>query len=489
MDLKETLKKINKDREKKEACFVFACWGNPDLYSEYKDININGDKTLRNEDAKFYWNLGRAMYEQGIRHFDAITLETFLSDQPEIKKKYDRYGGYQPIKDLEELIDCDNVASYYDSITKMNSLVCIAEKYEDLFNNKIEQLSAASNDDVYEIFEALNNSIAMSSSHGVEVEDLVIDEDFIESCKKGDSNGIYYGNACPILNYITLGLPLGDCYLISGASGGGKTSFAFENMAVALANNGTPVVVFSNEMKSKAYKHLLLIHILTHDLNYYKLTRKKLKIGKFSEEEEEMIKKAAEISQKKYNNIKFVKLFDNNTTILMQYMKKLALKGYKCFIWDTFKNDDISNGKEEWLQLLKNSRRVFNLVSKLDVSMVMTFQQALYTTNQRFLDASCLAGSKQVKEVVSELIMMRRLWNDEYTGEKNDCRAWRWDKEHNRKDYISLDPEKKYVVIFINKTRNDEDSNQIIYQWDAQWNKWNELGYCTIKNDHRGGSV
>ena len=94
-----------------------------------------------------------------------------------------------------------------------------------------------------------------------------------------------------------------------------------------------------------------------------------------------------------------------------------------------------------------------------------------------------------MKEVVSELIMMRRLWNDEYTGEKNDCRAWRWDKENNRKDYITLDPEKRYIVVFINKTRNDEDSNQILYKWDAQWNKWNEIGYCTIKNDHTGGSL
>ena len=486
MDLQETLKIINKDREKKEACFVFACWEDPFLYEEYKDINTNGDKTLRNDDAKFYWNLGRMLYDQGIRHFDAITLETFLSDQPEIKKKYDRYGGYQSIKELEELIDCENVTSYYDAITKMNSLSTIAEKYEDLFTNKIEQLTTMSNDDVYGAFEVLNSSIAMSSAHGVEVEDLIIDNNYIDRCKKGESNGIYYGNACPILNYTTLGLPLGDCFLIVGASGGGKTSFAFENMGISLSENGTPVAIFSNEMKSEAYRHLLMAHILTHDLNYYKLTRKKIKIGKFNEEETEMMKKATEISQKKYKNIKFIKLFDNNTTVLMKHMKKLAHKGFKCFIWDTFKNDDVSNGNDEWLQLLKNSRRVFNLVSKLNVSMVMTFQQALHTTNQRYLDASCLAGSKQVKEVVSELIMMRRLWSDEYTGEKNDCRAWTWDKENQKRDYLTLDSEKRYIVVFINKTRNDEDANQILYRWDAQWNKWTEMGYCTIKNDHRG---
>ena len=486
MNLRLALEKINKDREKQEACFVFSCWEDPGLYDEYKDVNANGDKTLKNDDAKFYWELGRMMHDQGIKRFDAITLEAFLSNKESTRKKYEQYGGYQTIRDLEELIDSDNVSSYYDAITKANSLSVVAEKYEDLFTNKLDQLATISNDDVYGIFEVLNSSIAMSSGHGVEIEDLDVSDAFIERCKKGEANGISYGSACPILNYITLGLPLGDCYLITGSSGCGKSSFVFDNMAILLAVNNTKVVIFANEMKADAYRHLLLVHILTHEFKYYDITRKKLKLGKFTDEENEMIQKAIEVFKQKYNNIKFVKLFDNNTTVLIKYLKKFAHKGVKCFIWDTFKNDDISDGKEEWLQLLKNSRKVFNQVSALNVSMVMTFQQALYTTNQRFLDASCLAGSKQVKEVVSELIMMRRLWSDEYTGEKNDCRAWRWDKVNKTKEYLTLDPEKKYTVIFINKTRNDEDNNQILFQWDAPWNHWRELGYCTIRNEHKG---
>ena len=49
---------------------------------------------------------------------------------------------------------------------------------------------------------------------------------------------------------------------------------------------------------------------------------------------------------------------------------------------------------------------------------------------------------------------------------------------------ITLDKDKTYVVGFLNKTRNDEDGQTIIFQFDGAWNTWRELGYCTITNDH-----
>ena len=50
---------------------------------------------------------------------------------------------------------------------------------------------------------------------------------------------------------------------------------------------------------------------------------------------------------------------------------------------------------------------------------------------------------------------------------------------------IELDPEKTYYVCFVNKTRNDEGDRQILYEWRGAWNRWYEIGYCTIRNDHR----
>lgn len=485
MDLQKTLDRINSGRERTEGCFVFSVWKEPSLYEDFKDVNVGKDKTLINEDAIFYWNLGKAMYQSGLKNFDAISIEEFLTNKKEAKKHFDEFGGYSTVKELKDLSDPENVNAFYDKLCKDNALMMMAKNYEEIFTKKLSAFDNLSSEDVYNTFDALNNKIAISGVTNSKIEDLVITQEYLDNNENGENIGLQYGKAAPLLNYTTLGLPLGDITLISGFSGTGKTSFVFENMVIPISENSL-VTIFSNEMRIISYQELLLSHILTRDLDYWNLTRKKIKQGKYTDEDKEMLQKAIEISETKYH-IKFVKLFDNDTSTIMKYMKQLARQGCQCFIWDTFKGDDISDGSEAWLQLLMNSRKIFNLVSKLNVALVCTFQLALYTTNQRYLDASCLSSSKQIKEVVSELLMMRRLWSDEYTGEKADCKAYHFDQTTKKKELITLDSEKQYIVVFINKTRNDESDRELLYEWNSRFNKWNEIGYCIIRNDHKGG--
>lgn len=484
MDLKKTLAKINEGREKIEACFVFACWSDPELYEDYKTVNVGKDETLKNEDAQFYWILGMNMYQQGIRKFDHISIEAFLSNNKKIKSKFEAYGGYQTVKELQDLVNPDNVSGYFDKIARMNSLSAMAEKSEELFTN-VDRFQNATNEDIYDAFELLNNSVSLQTGHDSKIEDLKITQEYIDECQSGENVGLNYGENAPLLNYITLGVPLSDVYLFAAHSGAGKTSFIFENMVLPISKT-TPVAIFSNEMKISAYQNMLMAHILTTDLDYWKLTRKKIKIGKYTDEDLEMIAKAKEISETKYNNIKFVKVFENDTDTMCKFIKKLAHMGIRYVVWDTMKGDDIVDGSDAWYQLLMNSRKIFNLVSKLGIAMTCTFQLALYTTNQRYLDASCLSSSKQIKEVVSELIMMRKLWADEYTDEKYDCKAFKYKKDSKMiKEMIKLDKEKTYYVCFVNKTRNDEGDRQVLYEWKSAWNRWYEVGYCNIRNDHR----
>lgn len=81
----------------------------------------------------------------------------------------------------------------------------------------------------------------------------------------------------------------------------------------------------SNEMQVRAYKQLLAVHILTKDLDYWKITRKHLKTGNFTDEQNEMLRKAAKISQEKYKNIKFVKMFDNDTSRVVKTIRNARM--------------------------------------------------------------------------------------------------------------------------------------------------------------------
>ena len=486
MDKEKTLEQINKDREKTEAAFVFCMWKDPELFGDYLSINDGKIKTLKNEDAVFYYNLGKAMYQQGYKSFDNITVTTFIDNKKEIKKKFEEYGGYREVNNLMQLVSPENIEAFYDKICRMNSLSTLCTKYDEIFGD-VKRFDNASNSEVYDTFDLINNSVALNTGSGAEIETLEITDDFIKELNNGEDFGLNYGKNAPILNYTTLGIPRGDVSMFAGHSGCGKSSFIFENLIIPFIEQNIDCAILSNEMRSKVYKLLLLAHVLTHDLNYWKLTRKKLKIGKFSDEDMAMIKQAQIIINEKYSNIKFIKLQSDNINVIFQHIKRLAHQGTVCFAWDTMKSDEVFD-ESMWQALLMNSRRLYHLADNLNISIVVTYQLALYTVNQRWLDASCLANGKQIKEVFSEMIYMRQLWQDEYTGKKYDCKPFKYKKDNNKiKEYFDLKEDKKYMVCFVDKTRNDEDKITVLFEWQGAWNQWREIGYCTIVNDHRGG--
>lgn len=487
MELNTLLDKINERRGETEAPFVFCLWKNPDLYDDYKFVNEKDDDIIRDEDAKFYFNLGRGLYNEGYRNFDNISVYTFLKDKPAVQKKFEEYGGYREVEEFKGLVNDENIHAYFDKIAKLNILDEMCKTTFSSFE-KLERFEKMSSQQIYDFFEYKLNSISIGATHDVEEENLIIDDKFVAECNSGDTVGISYGRRCPLLNYLTLGVPLGDMFMIAGHSGAGKSSFAFENMILPMTQDGVKVSIVSNEMRSKDYKVMLLVHILTKELNYWGLTRKQIKIGNFTEEQREMISRAQKISEEKYSNLKFVKLFDNDVTKVMKYIRMNAKKGYQVFLWDTMKSDD-SLDEKMFLQLLVNSRKIFQLASKENISIITTYQLALYTVNQRYLDAGCLANGKQIKEVFSEMVYMRTLWDDEYTGQKYDCKPYTLvrnseGKYTGVKRFIELNPEKKYIVVFLDKTRNDEDKQQVLYEVNGRFNSWNEIGRCNIVNEH-----
>ena len=485
MDKDLVLNEINKDRDRSEAAFVFCLWKDPSLYGDYLAINDGKVKTLKDKDAVFYYNLGKAMYLQGFKSFDNITVTTFINNKKEVKRTFDEYGGYKEVNSLMQLVNPDNIEAYFDKICRMNSLSLICTKYDEIFSD-VKRFDNASNNDVYEAFDLINNSVALTTNMAAGIEDLVVTDDDIADFQKGEDVGLQYGKYAPILNYTTLGAPLGDCYLIGGHSGCGKSSFIFENMIIPFTENGIQCAIISNEMRSKVYKILLLAHVLTQELNYWTLTRKKIKMGQYTDEDLEMIKKAQKIIEEKYSNIKFVKLQSDSISVVFQHIKRLAHQGTVCFAWDTMKSDEVFD-ESMWQSLLMNSRKLYHLADNLNISIIVTYQLALHTVNQRWLDAACLANGKQIKEVFSEMVYMRPLWQDEFTGQNFDCKPWKFKKDSagKIKEQIDLDPDKKYMVCFVDKTRNDDDKKTILFRWDGTWNHWSEVGYCTILNDHR----
>jgi hypothetical protein len=127
------------------------------------------------------------------------------------------------------------------------------------------------------------------------------------------------------------------------------------------------------------------------------------------------------------------------------------------------------------------------VAEKENVGIIITMQLAIYMEVTRYLSAACLSGAKGVKEIVSELVLTRQIWEDEFAGGKYDIKPYKFKRDSNGKytkikEEIVLNPEKKYMILFLDKTRNDEGDTTLLYQFDGAWNKWTELGYCSPKH-------
>ena len=497
MDLQKTLKEINQGREKIECAFVFCCWRNPELFDMYSHVNVNNDKTLQNEDAKFYWAMGRAMRKAGLNKFDMISVDTFLTGKDKAQKKFEKYGGYQSVSEIMSVVKEANVDSYYQTLAKMTSLETWATKTDELLSD-VRKFDWLSNDDVYNAFEEINNSISINTSYDERIENLAIEDSFLEHLEEGQDVGFNYGRYCPLLNYITLGIAPGSLYMVGAHSGSGKTSMIFENMVMGLhyQEGVGKIGIISNEMKIETYRHFLLIHILTKDMKYYGLTRKQLKIGKFNEEQKEKLAEAIERSRTDYSDIEFVKLYDNSTPKIMKYITQMAHRGAGVVVYDTLKANTYTGNKSLWETLLSDSRKLFQLCSRLNIALVTSYQLALHTQNIRYLDATCLSNAKQVKEVYETITYLRPVWEDERDPEsKYYIKPWRFKKDEKYqyakdengkriKETIQLDPEEKYMIVFVDKTRSDEDKQTLLYRWRGRFNDWREEGFCTVTNMH-----
>lgn len=468
-----------------EGNFVMTLWKQPEYFFDYE---INSDIDLLTDDGKFYYSLGFNMVKKGHKVLDELSILTFLNDNSDMQEAYELRGGYKQIHEYIKVIDVQNIEAYFDDLCKSNLLIQLNKFGFDIIGNlqKFQSMKAQDVKDYWEyVLESLN---IKNTNSGIKIEDLIITDQELEDWDKGIDMGINYGKYCPILNYITLGIPLENLYMVAGYSGLGKTSFILRCMALPAIDEGNNVCIISNEQKSKEFKRLLLAMTLADKFGYYQVTRKKLKQGGFLNANKNQVQQAKQYIKEQYEGkLKFVKLFDYNVNKVKSIVKKLAKEDFTLFIYDTMKGENLVDG-QIWQELIENSKDLFQLANKESIAFVPTYQLAPHTVNKRFLDVSCLSNAKQLKEVFSEMILMRQLWDDEYDGEKHDIKPYnlkkdevtgRWDRS-----YFRLDRNKKYIIVFVEKTRNDEGQKQVLYEFNGEWNRWIEVGYCTVINDH-----
>lgn len=469
-------------------------------------------KDFLTEDGAYYFALAKQLRSKGFSSFDEVTVLSNISETVEIG--FNDRGGWDTIQNLTEIINGKNWETYLDILYREN---IIKGLYNDGFNlmnptesngkkiipiNLFRKMDSESVLDWYE--SRLSGYGTGYSSKILEEEEIEITDVFLKELEDGIQNGVPFDtagldinaetmNCFPFLSSQINGLINGTSTILGGYSSTGKTT-AWVTVIMGLLFRGRKVLIISNEQRSKVFKVSFIVWILAKHFRYYNVTKKKMISGNTNDEDKRYIKLAQEYWNVNYDKlVKFISIPDANMSLVKKKVRENVLKyGYDTVLYDTLKLDFADNNEQHFASLIKDSRELDYLAKKYDIIMLCSLQLALNTLGKLFLDSSVLSMSKQIKEVLENLILMRTVYSEELDKENNRyyCRPFQLKKingEWVEQEY-EVDPTAVYRMVFVDKNRNGDNSGDtgVAYLWKfaGATGIFREVAQCRPRHGH-----
>lgn len=490
-----------------------------------KDLLLLDDSNLKSEyfitkDGRFYYEMIEFLRKQK-RLTSLDELSTIQSLNEEQLDRFNNYGGWDAIVHLQDIVNTDNFDTYLDDLYRENTLCRL---YDDGFNlvKPIKQ-----NDDkliipiklfrkmtAQEVLDWYDSRMSMyplsSNSKVIEEGDINFDDDFIESCVEGNEDGISFENAgsdingetincLPFLSRQISGLPEGKSTYLASYSNLGKTTL-WVTIIMSLVMQGRKVLIISNEEKEKDFNLRFMCWTLYKYCRYHKLRKKAIKAGNIDAEGLEKIKLARNwFNSNIKGNVKFVAVQEMDSKLNARIIRKYVLRdGYDTVLIDTLKIDFNTAGQQRTdLDVVKLSVDLNSIAMKYNLIMLCSMQLATWTQGQLFLDASALSNAKQVKEILSNLFLMRNVYPEELdsTNKKYFCHPFRMVKNEKgiwvEKPW-QIDNSYVYRMLFVDKTRSGATStdNGVAYllAYQGDFGTFKEIAMCRPVHQTMAGS-
>lgn len=484
---KEELEAIKKVKDYKRICesnIVSILWKDPDLYYDYDNLTL--DMFTHNE-WKVYFNIGKDLTCVEKKNvLDDITVNLYLEKHEKLKERYIEYGGYETIDLAKTYVKVENLSGYVDELNKWNIVVQLFKQKFPIADRLSEYVDMTS-EDIYDEYEAILNHIFVNSSGEEKAYDICdgIDK-LIDDLDLGQSVGLPLYNA-PILTQETGGNLEGNITLCGGLSGVGKTALTKELILPSIAENDEKIVIMINEESLSKWQQDLLIwvanNIYNNDTQKYKLRN-----GGYTKEFKSFLKdKCAKWIKDNKNKIIVIpfKKFSANKSI--KYIKKYSHLGIKYFILDTYKADsDTSNSEAFWFAMQQNMVKIYDTikVENCNVHIWITFQLAKSSSKQRYYTQDNIGLAKNMVDVASTCIMVRKIFEDEYKDGKHELKVFKYSESGKTKIPVELDSKKNYQILFIVKNRfGSADDYQIVIEHDLSRNTLKEVGITVVPVD------
>lgn len=434
-------------------------------------------------DGLFYFSMLNQLRNKGFYSLDEVTILSNLSQ--DAIDKYEDMGGWDSIQHQIDIINTHNFDTYIDILYRENILL---HMYSDGFNllreidvngKKIIPLKLfrkMTAEEVTDWYDARISSYGTGySSKVLEEEEIDFDDEFIESCKEGEENGVPFDiagydingeeiNCFPFLSRQIMGLLEGTFTMMGGFSSVGKSSW-WVTVLMSLLYYDRKILIISNEESVKKFKVKFMIWLLGKRNRYFKLTKKKMTSGDINAESRDQLTQVQKFWRENYKGrVKFISINDADMRVVKKKIRENVLRyGYDCVLYDTFKIQESDfEGTRQDLSLVRDSRELDKIAKKYNIIMLASVQLAERLKGKLFLDSSVLSNSKQIKEILENLFLMRTVY-DEELDEKNKfyCRPFRLKKVNDKwiEEEYAPDRNAVYRALFVEKTRNGNNSS------------------------------
>lgn len=484
-ELITVLKKINEFKEACEANIVAILYKEPEAFYE---LNLKLEDFSNNIWRVYYSIASDLIALEGKKVLDEITVGLYLEKHLKLQKQYDEYNGYETIVKAGSYVKVENLDGYVKDLQKWNTIIQLA-KWGIPVKDRLSDYCDMKIDEIYNEFETFINHTFMNvdtdvkSYNALEGLDILIDK-----LDKGMSVGMPLHN-CLLLNKEIGGLnPDGNIYGLGANSGIGKSTTVINYVIPSIIKYDEKVVIMINEEdETKVQKELLVWvanNIFKEELHKYVL-----RDGKFDKETMILLKKCAKwLEEKKENrNITVIPLERYSVRTAIKIIKKYSGMGVRYFILDTLKESFDSKTDEIYKSMMRDSVDLYDVVkpSAKNVCLVMTYQLGKSSLKQRYLTNNEIGQAKSIVDVMSVNLMMRKPFDDEYAGGKNEVIGYKLEGKNGKsKIPFKLDKDKHYMIMFIPKNRfGQTDAFQIISEYNLSTNVYRDIGITNIPQD------
>lgn len=489
----EAIELVKKYKEPAEANIVGSLYLNSDLFLECK---------LTQDDFTFnHWRVYFIIANDLFKEKKSLTednIEFYLNQHPQLAEQYKNSRGYQTLDTLKSTVKEEDFDGYVAEMGKWNAILKIASRGFPI-KDRLSEFADCSAEKIYDTYTGYLNDAFMNIEEKVKSYNVLDGiHEFNERCDAGEEQGLpfcaYDKEAAKILNQEVNGFNInGHIYALGGLSGTGKSTLAINLLFPTILVTGERAVFIINEedqdkFRREAETWVINNIILKHQEGKY-FNKKRFREGHFTDEEKEWLRQAADFleARKEEHLITVVPLERYTVSVAIKIIKKYAkLFGVRIFCIDTFKESaDIRQDESTWKSMERDARALYDVIktSALNVGLFLTYQLSKASSKTRYLTKSDIGQAKNIEDVFSVNLMVRRVYPDEMLGEKKEIKYW-VRLQGGSKIERHMERDKNYLVMFICKNRfGSSDPYQILIECDLGTNKYKELGTCYVTQD------